>query len=215
MDRRASNQCVAHQMFLRLAVPVCLTVVLVGCREAKAPTPHGPPPAAIASEPRQPRPVPPQERETKVIRLDSKNCGATDTTYLDHTIVEVQARCVAAGRTTRVVLTVSSRATDPADYLHTLSQRFCGDVIDATGPEGWTVAIEREKGLSGLAADVTWESPSSALADQATASRITGFSVFLGGEWRMGLGHSVAFSIPSWSESKSAPQRLAVFPLRG
>ena len=62
------------------------------------------------------------------------------------------------------------------------------------GEDNWTVAIEREKGLSGLAADVRWESPSSALADQTTASRITGFSVILGGEWRMGLGHSVAFT---------------------
>ena len=32
LDKRASNQCVAHQLLLRLAVPVCLTAVLVGYR---------------------------------------------------------------------------------------------------------------------------------------------------------------------------------------
>jgi hypothetical protein len=138
--------------------------------------------------------VPPQERETSVLPLDSKKCGATDATFIDHAIVEVLARCVAIGRTTHVVLTVSSRATDPADYLQALSQRFCGEVIDATGPAGWKVAVEREKGLGGLAADVTWESPLLTMPNHAAARRISGFSVTLRGEWRTGVGHYVAFT---------------------
>jgi hypothetical protein len=184
-----------HWMFLRLAVSICLTVVIVGCGEAKAPAPEMPPsPAALASPPPQPKPLPPEERETKVLPVDSKNCGATDTTYIDHTIAEVLARCVVTAPTTRVVLTVVSRATDPADYLQALSQRFCGQVIDATGPAGWRVAIEREKGLSGEAADVAWESPPSALNGHATARRISDFSVTLRGPWRTGSGHSVVFT---------------------
>jgi hypothetical protein len=181
-------------MLVRLSVLICATTVLVGCRDTKTATPDVPPPAAIASQPPKPRPAPPQPRDTRVLPLDSKNCGPTDTTYIDHTIVEVLARCVVVGRTTQVVLTVSSRATDPADYPRALLQRFCGDVIEATGPVGWTVAIEREKGLGGLAADVMWESRSVAPTDHATARRVSGFSVTLRGEWRTGVGHSVAFT---------------------
>jgi hypothetical protein len=129
-----------------------------------------------------------------VLPLDSKHCGANDTTYIDHTITEVLARCVATAGTTRVVLTVVSRATDPADYLHAISQRFCGNVIDAKGPEGWKVAVERERGLRGLAAQVTWDAPPSAGPDQPTARRISDFSVTLQGEWGTGLGHYVAFT---------------------
>jgi hypothetical protein len=89
---------------------------------------------------------------------------------------------------------VLSRATDPADYLQAMSQRFCGDVIDATGPDGWTVTVKRERGLRDLAGEVTWESPASAKTGQATARRISDFSVTLQGKWRTGLGHYVAFT---------------------
>jgi hypothetical protein len=180
---------------LRLAGPIAVTAVLVGCRDATPPTPDIPPPrAAIARLPPQLPPLPPEERTTRVLPLDSKSCGANDTTYIDSTIADVLARCVATGGTTRVVLTVLSRATDPADYLQAMSQRFCGDVIDATGPDGWTVTVKRERGLRDLAGEVTWESPASAKTGQATARRISDFSVTLQGKWRTGLGHYVAFT---------------------
>jgi hypothetical protein len=180
---------------VRLTVPIALAAALVGCRDANTPTPDiPPPPAAFAPQsPELPR-LPPNQRTTRVLSLDSKNCGATDKTYIDHTIAEVLARCVVIGQTTRVVLTVVSRATDPADYLVAISQRFCGDVMDATGPEGWTVVVKREGGLRDLAGEVSWESPVSARAGQATRRRITDFSVTLQGEWRTGLGHYVMFT---------------------
>jgi hypothetical protein len=180
---------------LRLTVPIALAAALVGCRDANAPTPDIPrPPAAFAPQFPQLPLLPPEERTTRVLPRDSKNCGATDTTYIDHTIAEVLARCVATGQTTRVVFTVVSRATDPADYLRAISQRFCGYVMDATGPEGWTVAVKRERGLRDLAGEVTWEPPISARAGQPTRRRITDFSVTLQGEWRTGLGHYVGFT---------------------
>jgi len=129
-----------------------------------------------------------------VFPLNSKNCGANDTTYIDHTIAEVLARCVGGGTTTKVALTVVSRATDPADYLQSMSQRFCGQVIDATGPEGWAVEVKRETGLHDLAGQVTWTAEASSVTGQATARRIGGFSVTLHGTWRTGLGHYVAFT---------------------
>jgi hypothetical protein len=180
---------------LRLAVPMAFTMVLAGCRDANAPAPDIPPaPAAIAPQPPQLPPLPPEERTTRVLPLDSKHCSANDMTYIDHTIAEVLARCVAIGRATRVVLTVVSRATDPADYLRAVSQRFCGDVIDATGPQGWTVAVKRERRDRDLAAQVTWEAPASARTGQATGRRITDLAITLHGEWRTGLGHYVAFT---------------------
>jgi hypothetical protein len=138
--------------------------------------------------------LPPEERTTRVFPLDSKNCGANDRTYIDHTIAEVLARCVVTGSTTRVVLTVLSRATDPLDYPQAISQRFCGDVVDAKGPQGWEVAVERERGLHDLAGEVTWKSTASARTRQATARRISDFSVTLQGEWRTGIGHYLAFT---------------------
>jgi len=114
-----------------------------------------------------------------VVPLDSKSCQPNDRTYIDHTIAEVLARCVATGSTTRVVLTVVSRATDPADYLQAISQRFCGDVVDATAPDGWKVAVAREKGLRDLASEVTWQSLAADRTSQTTARRTSGFSVTL------------------------------------
>jgi hypothetical protein len=184
-----------YQRRLRLAVPIGLTAVLAGCRDPSASTPDvPPPPAVIAPRFPQPPPLPPEERTTRRLPLDSKHCGANDTTYIDHTITEVLARCLVTGQTTRVVLTVVSRATDPADYLHAISQRFCGNVVDAKGPEGWKVAVQRERGLGGLAAQVTWDAPPSARPDQPTARRMSDFSVTLHGEWGTGLGHYVAFT---------------------
>ena len=175
---------------LRLTVLITLAA-LIGCWDANAPAPDIPPrPVTVAPRFPQPAPLPPEERTTRVIPLDSENCGANDTTYIDHTIVEVLARCVAAGRTTRVVFTVVSRATDPADGLQAIWQRFCGNVIDATGPEGWKVTVKRERGLRDLAGEVTWE----ASAGQTTGRRITDFSVSLQGEWRTGLGHFLGFT---------------------
>jgi hypothetical protein len=154
---------------LSAMVSIAVTTVLVGCRDATAPTPDVPPsPAAIAPRPPQLPPLPPEERTTRVLPLDSKTCGASDTTYIDHTIAEVLARCVTTARTTRVMLTVLSRATDPADHLQGMSQRFCGNVIDATGPEGWKVSVERERGLRDLAGQVTWESPALRMPHSST-----------------------------------------------
>jgi hypothetical protein len=193
--RHASGSSVTQQRCLRLAVPIALTAVLFGCREANAPTPDIPPrPAAFAPQFPQPRPLPPEERATRVRPLDSKNCAATDTTYIDHTIAEVLARCVATGRTTRVVLTVVSRATDPGEYLQAMLQRFCGEVIEATGPEDWKVTVKRVSEHGGVAGEVTWQSPASAGTGQPTARRISDFSVTLQGEWRTGLGHYLAFT---------------------
>ena len=178
----------------RLVVAIALMAVLVGCRDAKPPTPDIPPRVAVAPRPPQPPPLPAEERTTRVLSLDSKNCDANDAMYIDHTIAEVLARCEVTGKTTHVVLTVVSRATDPADYLQAMSQRFCGQVINATGPEDWEVAVEREKGLHDLAGQVTWTAPASARTGQATPRRISGFSVTLKGKWRTGLGHYVAFT---------------------
>jgi hypothetical protein len=129
-----------------------------------------------------------------VLPLDSGNCGANHTTYIDDTIAGVLARCDAAGPTTRVVLTMLSRASDPADSLVVISQRFCGEVIGATAPEGWTVTLKRYKEHRNLASEVTWESAASATTGRATARRITDFAVTLRGAWSTGVGHSVLFS---------------------
>jgi hypothetical protein len=175
-----------------MVVGVVVTAVILGCRDTKAPTPNVPPAFAVPARP-VPPPLPPEERTTTVFPLDSNNCGAQDRTYIDHTIAEVLARCIVTGNTTRVVLTVSSRATDPLDYLLAVSQRFCGDVIDAKGPEGWEVAVERETGLHDVAGEVTWKSTSIKMG-QPTQRRISDFSVTLQGEWRTGMGHYLAFT---------------------
>jgi hypothetical protein len=188
-----SNLAVDLQRCLRLTVRITLMAVLIGCRDANDPKDIPAPPASTAPRLPEPPPAPPEERTTRVLRLDSKTCGPNDSTYIDHTIAEVLARCLATGQTTRVVLTVVSRATDPTDYLQAMSQRFCGNVTDATGPEGWKVSVKREKGIRDLAGEVTWESPASTTTGQATERRITDFSVTLRGEWRTGLGHFVVF----------------------
>jgi hypothetical protein len=175
----------------QIAVLIPLTAAIVACRDPKPPEVN--PPPSFASEAPPPIHLPPEERETKVFPLNGDLCGATDTTYIDHTIVEVTARCLGGPSATQVVLTVSSRAMDPRVYLLSLSVRFCGDVVEATGPAGWTVAIEREKGIGGVAGEVRWESPSGSTS-HATPRRLSGFSATLRGPWRTGVGHSVVFT---------------------
>jgi hypothetical protein len=171
----------------KLAVFISLTAVMIGCRDAHPPTPDvPPPPAAIVPGP-PPLPVlPPEERATRVLPLDSRTCGAKDAAYIDHTIAEVLARCVATGTATQVVLTVLSRATARDDYLHAIAQRFCGDVIDATGPEGWSVRVKRYREDREVAAEVTWDAPASARAGQPTARRITASRSRFGASGRRG-----------------------------
>jgi hypothetical protein len=130
-----------------------------------------------------------------MLPLDSQTCTLSDTPLIDFTSAEVLARCDGIGPTTRVLVTVLPRTTDPADYLRAMSLRFCGAVISAEGPAGWKIEIEREKGRSAVAADVTWELPDAAPHPKMPASRrIAGFTVTLRGQWRRGLGYYIAFS---------------------
>lgn len=188
----------------QIAIVIPLTSAIVACRDPKPPAVK--PPPSLAAEAPPPIHLPPEERETKVLPLNGESCGATDTTYIDHTIVEVTARCLSGPSLTQVALTVSSRATDPSVYLLSLSVRFCGDVVEATGPAGWTVAIEREKGIGGVAGEVRWESPSGS-TNHATPRRLSGFSATL-----RGLGEP-AWVIPSClreAQDRIAPLRMTV-----
>jgi len=182
------------RVLLRVGGLICFTAISVACRDGNAPTPEVPPPPVPASQHPQSKPLPPEERETKVVPLDPKNCGATDLTHIDHTYVQVLAHRVGTRSTTEVVLTVLSRATEPADHLQVVSLRFCGDVIDAAAPEGWQVAVEREKGLGGSAADVKWELPPRVVPHVANARRFGGFAVKLRGPWRTGVAHYIGFA---------------------
>ena len=170
-----------------------LLTLVVACDDTQAPA--VPPPPALASPPPQVAPLPPEPRETRVAPLDSETCTDRDTAVVDVTNAEVLARCDGNGETTRVLLTVVLRRTDLADLPHNaLSLRFCGDVASAEGPPGWQVAIEREKGRSGVAADVTWRSDASTSPPVTNDSRrVSGFVVTLRGQWRRGLGYQVFF----------------------
>jgi len=114
------------------------------------------PPVFAPQQSRAKRP-PAEERETKVLPLDSNTCSASDTTIIDFTSAQVLARCDSTESTTRLLVTVIPRTPDPADYLRALSLRFCGEVIDAGAPSGWQTEIERENARAGVAADVRWE----------------------------------------------------------
>jgi hypothetical protein len=114
---------------------------------------------------------------------------------IDFTNAQVMARCESTESTTRVLITVVPRTTDAADYLRELSLRFCGDVIDAAAPAGWKTTIDREKGRSEVAADVTWKQPEAeAQSNSPQPGRIEGFAVSLRGRWRKGVGYYVVFS---------------------
>ena len=177
-----------------MTVSSALAGFLYGCGGSVPPTPDIPPRRAAVAQGPPPLPaVPPAERGTRVFPLDSRNCGAADRTYIEDTLVEVRARCVVTENTARVVLTVFSRATDRTDYFQAMSQRFCGDVIDATAPEGWEVAIERHQGLRNLAAEVTWEWTPVAATGQRSGQSSADFTVTLRGKWWTGIGHYVAF----------------------
>jgi len=133
-----------------------------------------------------------EERKTTVQPLDSANCTTSDTTVIDFTSAQVMARCQSTEQTTEVFLTVVPRTTDPGDYLRELSVRFCGDLMEAGGPSGWITEIDREEGRASVAARVTWELQDN--GSPPSPRRTVGFRVRLRGEWRRGLGYSVAFS---------------------
>lgn len=182
---------------LAFSVTICVTAVVAGCGERKAAAPEVPSPPDFGLQQPLPKapPPPPNARETTVLPLDSDNCTTRDTTLIDFRSAEVLARCDSTAATTRVILTVVPRTTDPADYLRALSLRFCGEVLNARGPSGWKVGIGREKGRSEVAAVVTWELPYAAPPSQLPASgRIGGFEVTLQGQWRRGLNWSAAFT---------------------
>ena len=172
-----------------------MAIATLACNEETVQAPRVPPAPAIAVQALQPRFPPPEPRDTKVLPLDSKSCPLSDTTLVDFTLAEVLARCETTGPTSRVFLTVVPRTTDPADHLRTLSLRFCGDVVGAEGPTGWKVEIQREKGRSAVAADVTWTIPDAPARPEISASRRIGaFTVILRGQWRRGWGYHVGFS---------------------
>jgi hypothetical protein len=182
---------------LAFSVTICVTAVGAGCRERKAAAPEVSSPAAFGSQQSLPKPPPPppDARETKVLPLDSDSCTTRYATLIDFTSAEVLARCDSTAPTTRVILTVVPRTTDPADYVRALSLRFCGEVLNARGPSGWRVEIGREKSRSDAAADVKWERPDAAAPSEMPASsRIGGFEVTFQGQWRRGQNWSVAFS---------------------
>lgn len=180
---------------IRISIAVCVTALPVACDKANAPEAQAPPSPTITPQHTPPQPPPPEERATRVLPLDSQTCSASDTTLIDFTSGEVVARCDSIGSTTRVLLTVLPRTGDPADYLQVLSLRFCGDVINAQAPAGWKIQIERDKGRSAVATDVTRELPDMAPRPKLAAPRhISGFTVTLRGQWRRGLGYYVAFS---------------------
>jgi hypothetical protein len=150
-------------------------------------------PPVFAPQQSRLRPPPLEERETKVLPLDSDNCTTSDRPIIDFTSAQVMARCD-PGSTTRVLMTVIPRATDPADSVRALSLRFCGEVIDAEAPSGWQTGIERHKERAGVAADVRWELREGVVQSSISSSgRIGGFAVRLRGRWRRGLGFYVAF----------------------
>jgi hypothetical protein len=153
------------------------------------------PPPLFGDQPPLPRPLAPAERETRVVPLDSRTCGATDALLIDVTVAEVLVRCERHTPMARVLLSVVLHAANPADYLRVLSLRFCGDVIGAEAPAGWEVQIEREKGRDSTAADVRWELPPSKPHPAVlVAGSLTGFVVSLRGNWRRGMGYWVGFS---------------------
>jgi hypothetical protein len=182
---------------LAFSVAICSTVVATGCGEQKAAPPEvsAPPSSASQQAVPKPPPPPPEERETKSLPVDSDNCTVSDMTLIDFTSAEVLARCDNTAPTTRVLLTVVPRTTDPADYLRAISLRFCGEVLNGRAPSGWRVEIKREKGRSDVAADVTWELPDAGpLFHMPAPGRIGGFEVTLRGKWRRGLGFYAAFT---------------------
>jgi len=186
---------VAVGVCIRLSVLICLLAIPVGCGDRKPASSELSSPPVFAPQQMRPKPPPPEERETKVLPLDSDNCTGNDTTIIDSTTAQLLARCETAESTTRVLLTMVPRTTDPADHLREFSLRFCGDVIDTEAPSGWKTTIQREKGHTSVAADVTWTLQEAALqSSTARPGRIVGFAVSLRGRWQRGLGYSVAFS---------------------
>jgi hypothetical protein len=130
-----------------------------------------------------------------VLPLDSRSCTTRDTTMIDFTNAQVMARCESTESTTRVLVTVIPRTTDAADYLRELSLHFCGDVIDASAPTSWKPTIDREKGRTEVAADVTWNlREAEAQSNSQQPVRIDGFAVRLRGRWRRGVGYYIGFS---------------------
>jgi hypothetical protein len=179
----------------RLSVSMCIIAMAVGCDEWRTGAPEVSSPPPFVTQQAGLRPPPAEERETKVLPLDSDNCTTNDTTIIDFTSAQVMARCESAGATTKVMVTVTPRTTDPANSLQGLSLRFCGEVIDSEAPSGWQTEIERKTERPGAAADVRWELRAGAVQSNTSSSgSIGGFGVRLRGRWRTGVGYNVAFS---------------------
>jgi hypothetical protein len=191
------NKDMRHMIFERVLVLTFVTAMHLGCSEPQAESSKPPTPSTFSPQQSVPKPPPPpwDERETKVLPLDSDNCTVNDRELIDSTFAQVVARCDRTGPTTRVRLTVLARTTDPANYFRELSLRFCGDVINAEGASGWKTAIVREKGRDEVAADVTWELDEPTLKSKTPPPiGVVGFAVTLRGRWRRGYSYSVAFS---------------------
>ena len=224
---------------LSVLAAICGVAVVIGCAQRKvtAPEVSSPPAFALQQPLPKPPPPPPDERETEALPLDSENCAISDTLLIDFTRAEVLARCNRSPPTTRVIVTVVPRTTDPADYLRGFSLRFCGEVLDARGPSGWGVEIRREKGRSDVAAYVTWERPDAAAPAEYTsvqsdwrlrgeASRTLaergGFRRHVRREWasrlcrhaRLPISTLVAQDAPPWLARCAAPELRRLVGLR-
>jgi hypothetical protein len=123
-------------------------------------------------------------------------CDSTDIRLLYAPGIEITASCKNVDSTHMLHLSVT--AADPQQLrgpLRTFSLGFCGELVRAAAPAGWTVTIPRMIAAFGQPALVEWTALDAATTADATLLdfRVEGFSLVLKPGWRRAGKYVVTF----------------------
>jgi hypothetical protein len=124
--------------------------------------------------------------------LTDQTCDAAYVRIADSLGAEITARCEDVDSTR--TLQVSVWNADPQQVrgaLRSVSLGFCGEILRATAPTGWSVSIERHIAAFGRPATVVWTATDSTAG--GVDSRIEGFSIVLSPGWRRARAFGIAW----------------------
>jgi hypothetical protein len=130
--------------------------------------------------------------------LTDQACGITDVRLAPAPGAEISGHCddVDSARMLQVSLTTEDPRFRGA--VKQMSLGFCGEIVRAGAPTGWTATMRRSSAAFGRPAEVAWNVVAGPVVpDEAVlSSRIDGFSVVLKPGWR----RAIAFGI-SWQHT--------------
>jgi hypothetical protein len=121
--------------------------------------------------------------------LSDRACGTVEAILASADGLEISGRCEAEAADRVLLVSVTTTdATHPRGPLQLFTLGFCGEIVNATAPAGWSVTVDPQNAASGQPAKVHWKlvEPQGA-TNAAEPTRTDGFSVVMKPGWRRAI----------------------------